>query len=122
MSLDDGARRLGEEPDTAVVTEPRPGGEALVRRRGGERGGIGVAGDEAFEVRDHRRDLRLLEHRLRYEHAPGVAVAPPGQVAAMFREPGREKPGDAPRIGGGGGRCHRAHGSRERRQAVVIPD
>ena len=53
----------------AVIAQATPQREHAIDRRGGERAHIGERLDEAQEVRDHRRHLRLLQHDLRQPDA-----------------------------------------------------
>ena len=68
-----------------VVAEPAPEREHVVHVGGGERGDRRKAREEALVVRQHRRDLRLLQHDLREPDAIGVARALPGQAMAAVR-------------------------------------
>ena len=79
----------------AVVAEPAPEREHIVFGSAGERGQIGKARNEAFEVADNGGDLRLLQHDLGQPDAIGIAIALPGQVvAAMLALPGHDAVGE----------------------------
>src|SRR6185312_6363822 len=56
---------------TCVVAEPRPQMQHLIERGGREGGRIREALHEPHEIRNHRRNLRLLEHDLRDPDAIG---------------------------------------------------
>ena len=69
----------------AVVAQAAPEREHLVLGRRGERADVGEAGDEAIEVAEHGRDLRLLQHHFREPDAIRLARLLPGQVVAPVR-------------------------------------
>ena len=85
-------------PPVAAEVSPRPDG--LRARRLGEGPRRGEKGDERFVEGDRARYLDLLEHDFGDEHAPGIAGAPPRQVAPVLLEPGDQGP--AHRLGLGG--------------------
>ena len=89
-----------------VVAEPGPQRKHAIERRLGETGEIGQCGHKALEIRDHHRDLGLLQHDFRQPDAIGRARMLPGQVvAAIAIEPGyqaRSESGDGRDVGVGG--------------------
>ena len=65
-----------------VIAEAGPEVQHFVDGRVGQRHDVRKARNETLEVRDHRRDLRLLQHDLRHPHAVRRTVALPRQVVA----------------------------------------
>src|SRR3984957_19554811 len=67
----------------------------LIERRRRERAHIRKSRHEALVVRNHGRDLRLLQHDLRHPHPIGRGVLLPGQVMpALNLEPGEQTLGE----------------------------
>ena len=91
------ARRGEQVPGARVVAEAAPEREDLVLWRRRERRQRRESRDEPRVVRDHRRDLRLLQHHLREPDAV--------RVRAVLREAPRQARGGRRRTrrGGGGG-------------------
>ncbi len=86
-STRDGAGEPMEIVRSGVVPEPvprLPHPPGMGRRQRVQRG---KSTEKALVVIDHARDLRLLEHELRDEHAIGIACASPGKVAPVATEP-----------------------------------
>jgi hypothetical protein len=70
--------------------------EYAIDRGCGQCGDVGKRGQESLVVRDHRGDLRLLQHDLRKPDSIGIARALPWQIVAAVLalprdEPGRER-------------------------------
>jgi hypothetical protein len=84
---DDRLRGAMQVAGPAVVAEPAPEREHVVERRRGERAHVGKAGDEALEVAEHGRDLRLLQHHLGEPDAVRIAALPGQPVAAVLALP-----------------------------------
>ena len=112
----------------AVVAESAPQAEDFVLGAFGQRPHVGKAFQEAREIAEHGRDLRLLQHHLRQPHAVGIARVLPRQLAAaMAALPGDHALGEVRREFQGDGRgslgaaaLARARGN-GRRHAVLRP-
>ena len=87
----DRARRPVETDCAAVVAEPLPLEDHVRRRRGGECFDRRPAREPGVPARDHTLDLRLLQHHLAHEDRVRVACLPPGEVAPVVPEPGKQK-------------------------------
>jgi len=94
----EGARKAGtgrrdllcrgmELPRPPVVAEAGPESEHVVQGRRGQRFHGRKAVQEALVIRQHHLDARLLQHHLGEPDAIGVALPPPGQVAAVPVKP-----------------------------------
>ena len=90
----DGLRTRVQIARSRVVSEPRPGGEDVVERRGGERRHRRKLRHPALPVRDHRRDARLLQHDLADPDRVRIARPPPRQVALDARVVRDDRIGD----------------------------
>ncbi len=78
-------------PRPRVVPQARPQMQHLVERRRRQRLHIRKPRHEPLVVRNHRGDLRLLQHHLRHPHAVRRGILLPGQiVAAVDLEPGEQ--------------------------------
>ena len=51
----------------------------------------GKAREETLEVRNHRLDLRLLQHHLAEPHAIGRAIITPRQIARIGAKPNQQR-------------------------------
>ena len=71
-----------------VIAEALPRVQDIGRFRARERGEIRKAREPAFVIRQHGRDLRLLEHELGDENGVRIACSPPGQIAPVTAKPG----------------------------------
>ena len=79
---------------TAVVTESSPETQHVLFVGAGQVGEGGKGRQEALEIGDDGRDLRLLKHDLADPDAIGVAISTPGKVPLMCVEPGEEVASD----------------------------
>ena len=59
-------------------------------RGGGERREIREAAQPLYIIREHSRDLRLLQHDFGNENGVGICRSPPWEIAAEFSEPSQE--------------------------------
>ena len=75
-------RTAVQQARAAVVAQTAPQGQYLVFAGVRQSGDIAKALQEARVVRQHGRDLRLLQHDFGKPHPVGVAGALPGQVVA----------------------------------------
>ncbi len=73
-----------------VVAETGPQVQHVVELRARQRADVGEARDEPLEVRNHGRDLRLLQHHFGDPHAIGRARMLPRQVFASVNVEPRE--------------------------------
>src|SRR3954463_6054707 len=88
MLLPNGPGSRVEIACAGVVAESLPGMEDVVFRRDGEGGEIREAPEPLIIIRDHRRDLGLLEHELGNKDGVRIGGAAPGKIAAVFAVPG----------------------------------
>ena len=101
MSVADLLRGAVQVARPRVVTESGPKVQHRVDGRRRERRDIRKAQYEALEVRDGRRDLRLLQHDLRDPHPVRAARSLPRQIVAPAAQvPGDERGAKLRRIGG----------------------
>ena len=70
-----------------VIAEALPRPEHVIFASASQRRKIGETAEPLIVIRDHGRDLRLLEHELRNEDGVWVASAAPGQIAAVAAKP-----------------------------------
>ena len=80
-------RRLVEMPGPAIVAQPFPEPQHVLFVGISQLAHRGKCLEEVLEIGHHRGDLRLLQHHLADPDAIGIAVFPPGQVAAPAPEP-----------------------------------
>ena len=94
MLANDALRRRLKVPRPRVVPEPLPQPQDLLLAAPRQIENRRKSGDEAVVIRNHRRDLRLLQHRLadehvvRLRHSAGSTIHPPRQIAPMPPIPG----------------------------------
>lgn len=72
---------------SCVIPEALPRMEDLIFRSSGDRAEIGEAAEPLIIIRDHTRDLGLLEHEFRGENGVRILGAAPGEVPAVMAIP-----------------------------------
>jgi len=101
VARDQALRAGAQVAGAGVVPEAGPQMHHLVLGRLGQGLDVGKAGHEAFVVRNHDRDLGLLQHDLGHPHPIGGGVLLPGQVlAAVGIEPGEQRLAEGFRVAG----------------------
>jgi len=90
--LDHDAGRPVQVHHPPVAAQVAPGADRVRERRLGEGLHRREALQEALVERDRARHLDLLQHHLGDQDAPGVARAPPRQVAPVLVEPRDQGP------------------------------
>ena len=106
----------------AVVAQAAPQRQHVVQRRGGQRGHVGKALQEARVVVQHRGHLRLLQHDLGQPDAVRVARVLPGQaLAAELPAPAQHALRDVAAPAGISARCCSSGAAARRRSAAAQP-
>ncbi len=85
--VDDDLRRLVQIARSSVIAESFPQLQHIAQRRGSEIVNRRETLEKAVEVRNHRLDLRLLQHHLAEPHAIRRSIVPPGQIACIGAKP-----------------------------------
>src|SRR5207247_10850440 len=87
-----------------VIAEALPRPEHVIFGSASQRRKIGETAEPLIVIRDHGRDLRLLEHELRNEDGVWVASAAAGRSAAVAAKPaGKWAPAGTKFVGPGHG-------------------
>ena len=116
MLVDYGDCSRAKIPGARVIAESLPGVQDFLLGRFCEGGEIRKTPNPLIIIRDHRRDLGLLQHEFRDQDGIRVLSAAPGQIAALQAVPFQK--GTAKR-GGGQSRIHDDEGLTRDEQAVT---
>ena len=93
MLLHDALRRLLQVAHTGIVAETLPELQQHVLGRACQRSDIRQTLEKAEIIAADGFDARLLQHDLREPDVIRLTVAPPWQVAAVFRKPRQQQDG-----------------------------
>ena len=95
--LADYARGLVQIARAAVVPQPFPQLHEALLLQSREMADGRTGGEKTFIIRDHRFHACLLEHDFAQPYMVSVPVAPPWQVALVFRKPTEQRHTDCVR-------------------------
>ena len=74
-----------------VIAQALPRTQDVIFGSASQKGEIGEAAEPLIVIRDHCRDLSLLEHELGDENCVWIARSAPGEVAAVAAIPRKKK-------------------------------